>query len=197
MMVMLTGVAMQPVFAVGDGFYLGGQVGPSRIQASSGTVNGQAATVDKKGVGARLYMGYQINQYAAWEFGFTQFGAATYDVPAPSGNKPQIRQNALDLVGKGMFPFGTSGWNIFGKAGFAYARSSSSGSLVPVGETNSTDKTVRIVAGAGVSYDLTQHWVADLSLTHLFGGGGVKTSDLVAIGISWHFVDEKCGQFLC
>lgn len=49
----------------------------------------------------------------------------------------------------------------------------------------------------GISYDFTQSGVLDLSYTRLITGGAPKNMDFIALGISYHFVDIYCGQFLC
>jgi opacity protein-like surface antigen len=51
--------------------------------------------------------------------------------------------------------------------------------------------------GVGVSYDVTQNWVVDFAYTTFTGGSGIQGADLMALGVSYHFVDLMCGQFLC
>jgi opacity protein-like surface antigen len=49
----------------------------------------------------------------------------------------------------------------------------------------------------GASYDLDQSWVVDVSATRLMVSGVISSMNFYALGISYHFVDKYCGQFLC
>ncbi len=49
----------------------------------------------------------------------------------------------------------------------------------------------------GVTYDFTQNWQMDASWNQYFVGGPISTTSLFALGLSYHFVDVYCGQFLC
>lgn len=208
MLISLLAMTATTYAAQGEGFYVGGQLGytnvknnPKNLQTMSGTT----VLVHPKntGLGGRFFFGYNVNQYGAFETGWTYFAPSTYD-PKNSTicGTPSIRQNSLDILAKGMIPFSSTNFDVFGKAGFAIVRNSMAGSLKnatvnPCGSTNGTTTTVRPVMAIGASYALTQNWIADLSWTRIFGGGTIKTSDLYALGIAYHIVDTKCGQFLC
>jgi len=165
------------------------------------------------GVGGRIFMGYNVNSYFGIESGYTHFGATHYKVGSPmpplaAGNplgNPGIQENGFDILGKGSFPFSASGFGIFGKAGIAIVRTSLAGSLTTtfnnttgqyVTKTGTTNY-VRPAIAIGASYDITQRWVADLTLSRVLGGAGFQSGDLYSLGISYHFVDQYCGQFLC
>lgn len=203
----LTAAVASTVQAAPDaGFYYGGQVGASnthnvaRDVETGGTPPVVNVTPKNTGLGARLYVGYSGNQYIGGELGWTYYAPSTYDTGvSPSCDNSSIRENAVDLVAKGTFPIQKFG--LFGKAGVALANINMSGRL-----TNDTldscastqsSTSVRPVIGIGASYDLTQNWIADLTWSRIVGGGDMKNADLIAIGISYHFVDAKCGQFLC
>jgi hypothetical protein len=49
----------------------------------------------------------------------------------------------------------------------------------------------------GAGYDFTQNWVMDFSAMTLLVGGNIKSVTMYALGLSYHFVDRYCGQFLC
>jgi hypothetical protein len=195
-------------YATGAGFYFGGMAGQSNIHQKAQNVQTGTTppTVYTKptstGFGGRIFMGGNINQYGAIEGGYTYYGTATYK-PSPSAlcGNPSVKESGLDLVGKGMIPF--NNFDVFAKAGVAYLTTSSSGSLSntsssgPCGGGSNTNNGVRPTGSLGASYDITPSWVADLSWTHVFSGGGaVQQSDLIALGISYHFVDHYVGQFL-
>jgi OOP family OmpA-OmpF porin len=194
-------------YATGAGPYLGLQVGQTnthnvtRNVQTGGTPSTESVTPSNTGFGGRIFAGYSINPYMGLEGGFTHYGPSDYKptVSASCGN-PQIRENAFDFVGKGTLPLGKFG--VFAKAGVAVVRTSMSGSLdtdttLSGCDSSNTTNYVRPTAAVGVSYDLTPSWVADLSYSTVFKGGGVQAADFLALGLSYHFVDAYCGQFLC
>jgi hypothetical protein len=63
--------------------------------------------------------------------------------------------------------------------------------------TGTQANAFRPLIGIGVSYDLSQNWVADFSGTRVTKGSGILSADFFSLGISYHVVDEYCGQFLC
>lgn len=193
-------------FAVRNGPYFGLQLGQSNAHNSTATVVTddlsliQVSPSNTGFAGRLIIFGYNFNPYAAWEFGWSHFAASTYKVSGDSGNNPAIRQSGFDLVAKGIFPFADTGFDVFAKGGIAIMRSSTSATILTSQNTNghgSTSTSVRPLLGVGVSYDITQNWVADLSLSHVFSGGNVKSIDFFGVGITYHFVDQYCGQFLC
>ena len=99
-----------------------------------------------------------------------------------------------------MLAFPSFGLGGFGKAGIAVVRTSKAGTfttsssgVIATGTTN----YVRPTAGLGLTYSISQVWQLQLTATEVFGGGGFKAANLYALGISYHFVDQYCGQFLC
>lgn len=183
-------------------------INPGNISVNAGNV----------GYGGRLYFGYNLNSYFAVESGFTHYGASTYKTGTPSpqlisGNplgKPGIQENGVDFMGKGIFPI--QSFNVFGKLGIAIVRTSLAGTLTttytapplvppsgPAAFTTATGTTnyIRPAAAIGASYDITPNWETELTISRAFGGGGFQSADLYSLGISYHFVDKYCGQFLC
>lgn len=213
--VKLTGLAtaifaaffFSPAHAIEAGPYIGGQVGQTNIHnlprdVQTGTTPATVRTTPSNtGFGGRVFGGYQFNRYGAVEGGYTYYSPSTYkpNVTTNCGD-PQIRESAFDVVGKGILPIGSFG--AFAKAGIAVVRQSASGTLTTTTITNcgsegGTTTSAKATAGVGVSYDINQNLVADLSFTRVFGGGKIQPADLIALGISYHFVDKYCGQFLC
>lgn len=206
-----TTVLTTTAYATAPGFYLGIQGGMTNVNNKpvvfpTGGIAGLpptvAATPSNTGFGVRFYLGDNLTKYFGLEFGFTHYGSSTYN--PTSGvifGKPQIKVNSLDLVGKGMMPLGPL--DVFAKGGMAVMYTSASGSIVdtvPAGTTgafarNST--TVHPTVAIGASYDLTQHWVAELTASEVFSNSKVQSATMISLGISYHFVDEYCGQFLC
>jgi hypothetical protein len=200
------------VFAVAPGFYMGLMGGLASNTSSPRSVLAEDLTTTltanprSNQYGARLFLGYKMNRYAGVEAGlFTFFTPVNYTVP--DNTQPcsglNTRTGAVDVVGKGTLPFSFADYSfdIFGKAGAAltYVTTSKGLNSSPsrgCGKKNYEGR-IRPALTIGASYDLSQSWVADLSWTRLMTGGIAKNMDLYALGISYHFVDQYCGQFLC
>lgn len=220
-------------YATSTGFYLGGQVGLSKINAPSlkltncpVDVNGipfpgadcTPKTINPSTTGAagRVFLGYSFYDWFALEGGYSYFTPANYNIeicPSKGGcGNPTIGASAFDFVGKLMYTFcNTIG--VFAKAGLAITYYKVSGSLngaalpngaiptcgsgqVNCGHTQNFTK-LRGTYGVGLSYNLSPNWITDLSYTVISGSSNQPKIDFVALGISYHFVDLYCGQFLC
>lgn len=202
----LGGVSLSAL-AVGPGFYMGLMMGPatntgSNVQAQlAGSATTTTITPKSTQFGSRVYMGYKMNQYAGMEGGLTYFSGVQYDSGTAnlcSGSTVRVRD--FDLLGRGSFTFG-NGFEVFGKAGMAATYLTTPSAMNPnlgaaCGQSNYSTRIKPTIA-AGASYDLSQNWVADVSWNRLMVGNPVNNMDLYAIGISYHFVDVYCGQFLC
>lgn len=197
------------VFAVAPGFYMGMMLGPATNnggtqQAQVNATTTTPATPKSTQFGTRIFMGNKIGNYFAFEGGLTYFSNVNYDtkgVQTCSGTTARVRD--FDFVGKGIFPVAHA-FDIFGKAGAALVYQTTSGGLNPIssGTTGQCGQTqyqnnIRPTVSVGASYDINQNWVADLSWNRIMVGGVLSSVDLYALGISYHFVDIYCGQFLC
>jgi opacity protein-like surface antigen len=185
------------------------QVAPTT--SSDPTISTPPASVpvdpSNSGMAGGFVIGYAFNQYGAFELGYTHYASSSYSKPEGSQltHDSTINLNALDLALKGSIPF--KAVNIFGKIGILQAYQGFSGSLEPVtvqpsgkvvaSGNNLAVTAVRPMYGFGVSYDVTQNWVVNFTYTTFTGGGGVQGADLLALDLSYHFVDLMCGQFLC
>ncbi len=193
--------------ATKPGFYLGAQAGVTNLHNQTQTVQTglsspatQSVSPGNTGIGERFYLGVGINKYAAAEFGYTHYAPSSYNVsPSAIVNTPSIRENGIDLVGKAMYPI--QNFVVFAKLGGIMMFKSYSGSLQPISPSEprlAATNNFHPLIGVGASYDMTQNWVADISWTRaLKGGNGFQNADFMSVGISYHFVDEYCGQFLC
>lgn len=177
--------------------------------------------------GSRIYLGYKFNKLAGFEFGFTYFSGVDYVLKTSSsctsltppcvpaaGTTARVR--AVDLMGKLDYSF--LGVGVLAKAGIAAlytttpgglnitnwhtittlnrAKNTTSTRVVNVGSNTYRTKLSPVFA-IGVSYDLTQSWVTELTLTQYMVGSTFGNMSLFALGLSYHFVDRFCGQFLC
>lgn len=212
--------ASASVYAAAAGGYMGIGVGRSNLNnknqvlETGGSPPQITVNASNTGAGVRFFGGANINNYAAIEMGFDHYASTTYGgVPSTlTTNTPSIHEYGFDLQGKGMYPIGS--FSVFGKAGLAFVRSTSSGSLqtcslspgrspsYPCSQTtgvhNSTQTNAfRPVVSFGASYDLSQNWEADLSYMRILGGSGIQSITFTALSFSYHWVDVYCGQFLC
>lgn len=202
-----TVTAAMTASAVAPGFYMGVMLGPAsntsgNQQAQKATGGGTTVVTPRtKQFGTRLYLGNKIGQYAGYEVGFDYFTKINYDSKnvATCGG-PNASAKGIDVVAKGIIPVSSS-FDVFGKAGAAYMYTTTSGSLNPDSTkscgASKHEGQVRPVVAIGGSYDLTQNWVADLTWTRFMVGGTIQNIDAYSIGVSYHFVDTYCGQFLC
>jgi opacity protein-like surface antigen len=198
--------ALMPVaYAIGEGGYIGFLAGVSNtnnkmenVQLGTNPETSAPVSPSSTGLAGGFVVGYGFNPYSAFEFGYTHYATATY--PKPEGSQlahdATINTNAIDIAMKGSFPFKSV--SIFGKVGLAYASASGSGSLAPIGSVRGpNNNALRPMYGMGVGYDVTQNWVVDFSYSAFTGGSGVEGANLMALGVTYHFVDLMCGQFLC
>lgn len=195
-------------YAVAPGFYMGLMTGPA-----SNTGTEQEAQVAPPGTGTtpafpkskqwgtRFFSGNKVTEYFGWELGASFYSTTHYntqDVDTCSGMASRVR--TVEFLGKGSFPFKSV--DVFGKAGVAVAYTTTPGALYgpdpgqTCGDTRN-DIKFRPEFAIGASYDMSQSWVIDASWTRTMIGGFISNVDLYAIGISYHFVDRYCGQFLC
>lgn len=201
--------------AVGNGFYMGLMMGPATNSGGDQMVQVDnphelqttPASPRSTQFGTRIFMGNQFSQYAAIEGGLTFFSTIKYDskgVDTCSGNELRVRD--LDVVVKGIIPFGNY-FDIYGKAGMAISYITTSGGLNPTFDlsanppvtcgSNTYKNKFSPTVSFGATYDINQSWVADLSYNTVQVSTRVSTVSLIALGISYHFTDKYCGQFLC
>jgi len=193
-------------YAVRPGLYMGVQVGPGTNNASpvfAKTLSGTPPTTEvnpqSNQFGSHMYMGYKGSDYVAAEFGFTYFSTIAYDnkgVQTCASTNARVRD--IDVMGRLSYPY--NGFEPFVKAGAAVVFTMTSGGLNSgpdtCGRTQYTNN-VKPTYAIGLGYDLSQNWVIDASANHLTVPGTISSMTYYALGISFHFVDKYCGQFLC
>lgn len=201
------------VYAVNDGFYLGFMAGPAiaeglpQLALIEGSSNRSTTVVkpEKQHFGGRFFLGYKFLQFLGIEGGLTYFSNVRY--ASPSGisieGSPTAQISTLDIMGKADLNVYNIG--LFGKAGMAFLYQRTPGLVDTKDNTNTTAFSIkqpsfsqlRPAYAIGASYDITQNWVVDVSWNRYLPRGVVKSIDFYALGISYHFVDVYCGQFLC
>ncbi len=204
----ITSLCAMNAYAVGPGMYMGLMFGPATNDGSeqrAQVLNSPTtvlATPKSNQFASRVFAGYQMNKYVAVETGITYIPSVNFttknDVPTCGSTSMRVRD--VEVLGKGIIPFGNY-FDIFGKAGVAYVYQSQGGALNPdlnsdCGKTKYTSKFAPAIS-FGASYNLSQSWVADVSVNRIMVGGILKNITTLAIGLSYHIVDRYCGQFLC
>jgi hypothetical protein len=199
----LMGLVSTAAEATGPGAYVGLQFGQTKLDndpyiVATGAVPPFAvAEPTNTGIGERLFFGIQMNRYAGFEMGLTNYAPSVYDPDVPNSNQPAIRVYSFDIVGKGMYSL--SSFTLFGKLGGAGVRQTISGALadVPLNQLSKASNSGHVMAAVGVSFDLNPSWVLDITASRIFKGSNFAQADFYGLGISYHWVDLYCGQFLC
>jgi hypothetical protein len=70
------------------------------------------------------------------------------------------------------------------------------GKLVTTGSNKYLSK-ITPTFSFGATYDFNQNWQTEFTVTRLLVGGAVNNITMLSLGLSYHFVDIYCGQFLC
>jgi opacity protein-like surface antigen len=172
--------------------------------------------------GTGIFLGYKNNAYIGSELGFNFFSQVKfepkYNVKTAGGTDAHVRN--VYVVLKGTVPIG-SAFDVYAKVGPTFEYISTSGGL------NAPVTQCQVIAGSakpplpgppcqkvssyqtkyqskvapwfaiGASWAMDQSWVVDASINHLSVGSAIKNVTWLALGISYHFVDRYCGQFLC
>lgn len=158
--------------------------------SSTGLINQQ---VDDIGMSGRLYAGYQVNPYFAFETGFTQFNKTDFSADAGAVQNAifgDITERAVDLVGKATLPL-QAGFGAFVELGAALITSDTSvNSALGLGASGSK-QAVRPVYGAGINYTIP-NTPLDLQVFYreVSGRGfssDIKTASLWGAGIAYKF----------
>ena len=201
-------------YAIGVGMYMGLNMGYSNLNNKSRAVPAAGSSVIKHpdgstspspagitvkpnntGLAGRIFFGGSITPYFGVEFGLAHYAGSNYSTP--TGDTGSIHTSEFDLEGIGMYPFGTSGFTVFGKLGFGYLRAVQSRKLTARGDA-ANNSGMHPLIGFGVGYDLTQSWVLDLSMTRIISrSNALPSPNFMSLGISYHWTDHYCGQFLC
>lgn len=187
--------------------------------ASAPKANVGASSPKSTQFGSRVFFGYKFNPYAGFEGGFTYFSTIKYVLKNPlltpaGGTAARIRD--IDFLGKLDYSYNNT-IGFFGKAGVALAYTTTPGGLnitnyhVKPAPTKANPGATKIFNSGsntyksklaptfsiGISYDIDPSWQMDLSMNTILVGGATGNMTMYALGLSYHFVDRYCGQFLC
>lgn len=123
------------------GFYIGAAGGPS-LYDDDGAFS--TAGFDDEDDALQLHAGYKIFPYVAVEVRYVDLG--TYSLRF-AGSRLDVTANSIHAVG--MFPFGDSGWEIFGQLGVGTLN-------VDIQGAGSIDDGGVVGGGFGVRYHVTR-----------------------------------------
>lgn len=191
-------------YGVGAGPYFGVMTGPATNTGKSvdALLRNDAGRVPVKPNtnqwGTRVLFGNKFNEYAGIEGGVSFFTNIKYKVPegADVCSRPFSRIRDADITGRASYTF--YGFEVFGKAGAAYVYQTNAGSLNRRTDCKKErEAKFRPTFSLGGSYDLTQNWVIDASWNRILVGKPINNLSFFGLGITYHFVDVFCGQFLC
>lgn len=205
------------VYAMGEGLYLGLMAGPAQVDVTSQDAIGFTTntippiaveipvTPKKNQFGGRLYLGYKFNPYAGIESGFAVFSAINFKPTGtiPSNvdlcSNPETQLGLWDISGLLSAPFGPLSVFVKGGLSITFERTTSlfSNSKHPSCGSSKNNVSYKPAVAIGASYDLSQNWALDVSITRYQLKEPVKSIDFLGIGFSYHFVDVYCGQLLC
>lgn len=213
--------------AIGTGFYMGIMMGPATNNAPTLQAvvapapendllfpDGQTSFTTTPAVprstqfAMRIYLGNQWNQWMAFELGGTFFSSIRYDSRdvQTSGSTDQ-RVRDVDAILKGILPI--RWFSAYGKVGVAAIYLTRGGAYNPEFTPATPNQRSQFsqpsfrkfkfgpTVSIGASYDLDQSWVVDASYNLVSVGDSVGSQTYFALGISYHFTDKYCGQFLC
>lgn len=200
--------------AATPGGYVGGGLGVSLLDTPNDSlIKDDTAKFYKQakqrgGFGARLFGGYNFNEYLGVEAGVSQYARSHYHsnlVENTFGSltkKKEYSMTAGDLVAKAYLPLGQSGFNVYALGGVALAHSKINGQtkvVTPVangasGESRTQNK-LRPKYGVGASFDIPEtKFATNLEWSRIQGTGNVKNSvraipsaDLLTINLSYKF----------
>jgi OmpA-OmpF porin, OOP family len=148
---------------------------------------------DERDGGLKVFGGYRFNEYLAVEGQVASLGKAevTYrDAAGRSVGKEKYSLAAASVAAVGSWPLG-AGFSVFGKAGPAVTRASSSFSVAGLGSPSKATKLGAVV-GLGVSYRITDKLSLRGEYEQFLGAGkkdrpGRSTVGLLSAGLQYSF----------
>jgi OOP family OmpA-OmpF porin len=150
-------------------WYVGAGIGQSRANIDDArlirslTANGASLTgftTDERGIGGKLYVGKQLNQYFAIEGGLFDLGKFSFNSTTSGngvlGGEVGFRGVNLDLVGQ--LPL-SQRFSAYGRLGMNYAKASphfSGNRLFAVTNPNPSERKLNAKAGLGLEYKFSE-----------------------------------------
>lgn len=172
-----------------SGIYLGAQAGVADTHFTKSSLGITSGSIHDTGLAGGVFTGYQFNQNWAAELGFTQFSNTKINNIDGTGVDGKVRENAVDLVAKGILPL-QDNFSLIGKLGAAFVTAMPSASGYGVTANGGTTHKVYPTGTIGVSYNITPNVPVDLTYTRIQRVGNsnsIESIDYAALGVSYRF----------
>lgn len=195
--------------AANPGVYLGAGLGASSLNTPDkylfNIANTNGSTSRKRGgLGGRVFVGYNFNKYFGVEGGIAQYARSIYKGTAGNQNSSiEYTAYAIDVVGKGYLPLGESGFNVYALGGLANLAETVkynnggvplSGAVATPANGSKTYNKINPIVGAGVSYDINEHFTTNLEFSRIVSSGNFSSSrsatpnaDLATLNLAYNF----------
>lgn len=163
------------IYASGDGsgYYTGLMLGPTTTGSNTGSSN------SKTSLAGRFFLGYETNPNFGYEGGLSIYPQSVSSAGCTAANQ---RNLYFDVLLKAALPL-TGGVGPFTKVGAATPIYIPGLSSCKSGTAAQLYPSITL----GVTADLAENQVLDLSWNRLVFGGSIKYIDFYAIGFTYHF----------
>lgn len=180
-LISLLALSSSAAFAAVPGFYVGAQLGDADNHYSNSNANVTSSNIDDTGIAGRIFGGYEFTPLWGLELGYIRFSNIKYSNINGTASSGEIKQDAVDILGKRSFPF-DNGVSLVAKAGMAVETARHDSNV------GNDDNEVQPVFGIGVSYDIIPQIPVELSyMRYQDVGGNIPSSDFLALGVSYYF----------
>jgi OOP family OmpA-OmpF porin len=199
----LAGIASPYAVAADAGWYIGGNVGQSRAKIDDeriigGLLAGGFTTTsiedDNRGLGFKVFGGYQFNKYFALESGYFDLGKFSFTATTlpPGTLSGEIKLKGVNFDAVGILPF-TDRFSAFGRIGVNYAQAKdrfSGTGAVHVLNPDRSKRAANLKAGVGLEYDFTKSFGMRLEAERYRIDDAVGNKgdiDMASIGLVYRF----------
>jgi OOP family OmpA-OmpF porin len=165
------------------GWYLGGNIGQSKLKDGCSGLGGSGISCDDKDTAFKILGGYNINRNFAAELGYTDLGKAK---ASGLGLTDELKATAWELSGVGSYPVANQ-FSVFGRLGLYFADVKENTNFVGNFKHTNNDLTY----GFGVRYDFSRELGVrgEWQRYSKVGGGDIGKSDVdvISVGAVWNF----------
>jgi len=180
------GLSATSAFAFNNkNIYVGGQLLRTDMNYSGSSYLLSSNSVDDKLWGGRLYAGYSFTDMWSAELGYGYYGKPEFKHD-PSGNKQDMLQQGIDLVGKVSVPL-DYGFGVYAKGGAMWVHRDSIESRSGDFVSKTSDSKFVPVGGVGVNYNFNPSWSADLSWTGTPTVSDLPKMYMYGVGLTYKF----------
>ena len=165
------------------GWYLGGNIGQSKLKDGCSGLGGSGISCDDKDTAFKILGGYNINRNFAAELGYTDLGKAK---ASGLGLTDELKATAWELSAVGSYPVANQ-FSVFGRLGLYFADAKENTNFAGNFKHTNNDLTY----GFGVRYDFSRDFGVrgEWQRYGKVGGGAIGKSDIdvISVGVVWNF----------